>query len=260
MSAPLPWRVAWITGASSGIGREVALRLARRGVKVAASARSPEALLSLAAEHPNIKPYVLDVADRAAQAVVIAQIERELGGIDLAILNAGVWYPGSSNSLDVAKVEHAMHVNYLAAIYAIDSLIPAMRSRGRGHIAFVASVAGYIGLPRAIAYAPTKAALINLAECLKVDAARFGIDISVINPGFIDTPMTRGNTFPMPFIMRVDDAADRIVSGLERRRFEIAFPWQLVTILKLARRLPYVVFFWLIARLGVQPPADAGGD
>ena len=251
--ATAAWRVVWITGASTGIGRAVALKLARRGIIVAASARSPDALAALAAEHANIKVYPLDVADRAAQAATIAAIERELGPIDLAILCAGVWLPGSSESFDAAKIEQAMTVNYMASVYALETLLPAMRGRGRGHIAFVASVAGYIGLPQAIAYAPTKAALINLAECLKSDVARFGIDVSVINPGFVNTPMTKSNTFPMPFLMKVDDAADAIVNGLERKRFEIAFPWQLVTLLKLARRLPYSWFFWLISRGGVQP-------
>lgn len=254
--AATKWRVVWITGASTGIGRAVAIKLAARGIKVAASARSAEALSALAAEHPNIKAYPLDVGDRAAQAATIAAIEQDLGAIDLAILSAGLWHPGSSDELDVAKVEQALLINYTSAIYTIDALLPRMRARARGHIAFVASVAGYIGLPRAIAYAPTKAALISLAECLKTDAARFGIDISVINPGFVETPMTAGNTFPMPFLVKVDDAADRIIAGLERKRFEIAFPWQLVTILKLARRLPYPAFFWLINRGGVQPKRE----
>lgn len=250
------WRVVWITGASTGMGRAVAVKLALRGIKVAASARSAGALAALAAEHPNIVAYPLDVGDRAAQAATIAAIERDLGPIDLALLNAGVWHPGGSEEFDVAKIEQALLINYTAAIYALDVLLPRMRSRKCGHIAFVASVAGYIGLPNAIAYAPTKAALISLAECLKPDAGRFGIDISVINPGFVETPMTAANTFPMPFIMKAGDAADKIIAGLERKRFEIAFPWQLATILKLARRLPYSVFFWLITRGGVQPKSE----
>jgi short-subunit dehydrogenase len=254
--ASAAWRVVWITGASTGIGRAVAIKLAARGILVAASARSAAMLAELASAHPNIRAYPLDVGDRAAQAAVISSIERDLGPIDLAILSAGVWHPGSSDELDVAKVEQALLINYTSAIYTLDALLPLMRTRARGHVAFVASVAGYIGLPRAIAYAPTKAALISLAECLKTDAARFGIDISVINPGFVETPMTAENTFPMPFLVKVDDAADIIIKGLERKKFEIAFPWQLVTLLKLARRAPYPLFFWIINRGGVQPKRE----
>jgi short-subunit dehydrogenase len=247
------WRVAWITGASTGIGRSIALLLASRGVTVAISARTAATLAEVATLNSNIRAYPVDVTDRAAQAEVIGRIERELGPIDLAILNAGVWHPMSSNSFDVPKIEQSLAVNYLAAVYALESLLPAMSARRKGHIALVSSVAGYMGLPQAIAYAPGKAAMISLAEALRTDVARFDIDCSLINPGFVDTPMTKSNTFPMPFIVSADRAAAAIVRGLERKRFEIAFPWQLVTILRLVRLLPYPLRFWLQTRGGVQP-------
>lgn len=255
--APAPkgarWRVAWITGASTGIGRSVALLLAARGVTVAISARTEATLAEVAALHPNIHAYPVDVTDRGAQSEVIRQIQRDIGPVDLAILNAGVWHPMSSNSFDVAKIEQSLSVNYLAAIYALDTLLPAMRARGEGHIALVSSVAGYMGLPQSIAYAPGKAAMISLAESLRTDVARFGIDCSLINPGFVDTPMTKKNTFPMPFMVSAERAAATIVRGLDRKQFEIAFPWQLVTILRVVRLLPYPLRFWLQSRGGVQP-------
>ena len=243
------WRLVWITGASTGIGRDVALKLAARGCIVAASARSADQLAELAAQSPNIRPFPLDVTDRVAVGATVDSIERELGPIDLALLNAGVWHQMGSTEFDVAKIEQSMAVNYFGLIYALEALLPRLLDRKGGHIAMVASVAGWVGLPRAIAYAPTKAAAICLAQSLKPDLDRFGIHTTVINPGFVDTPMTKSNTFPMPFLMSVDDAANRIIAGLEKRRFHIAFPWQLVFILALARRAPYSILFYFLRKM-----------
>ena len=240
----VPWSSVWITGASSGIGREVAVLLAHRGVKVAISARTGDALAEIAKSSSLLMPVPLDVTDRAASAVAIDTIERAHGPLDLAILNAGVWHPMGASGFDAAKSAASMAVNYLGIANALERLIPLMTARGRGHIALVASVAGYRGLPRAAAYAPSKAAVISLAETLAPDLGRKGVKISLINPGFVDTPMTAANRFPMPFLMKSEDAADAIVRGLERGKFEIAFPWQLVALLKIARVLPYPAYFW----------------
>jgi len=239
-----PWRTAWITGASTGIGREVAVRLARAGVKVAASARSADALAALAREVPGISAHPLDVANASATARVAAEVSRDLGPIDLALLNAGIWQPMGGTDFDAAKSAQSMAVNYQGVANAIAALAPAMIARGGGHLALVASVAGYRGLPKAAAYGPTKAAVIALAESLRPDLARHGVKVSVVNPGFVATPMTAVNTFPMPFMIPADDAAERIVRGLAAGRFEVAFPWPLVAALKLARVLPYPLFFW----------------
>ncbi len=247
MSQPVAvrlWRHVWITGASSGIGRDLALQLARSGVAVAASARSADALVALCAEQPGITAYPLDVSDRVAVRAVADRILADTGSIDLAILNAGVWHPMGADGYDAGKSADSMTVNYLGICYAVEALLPAMRSRGQGHIAMVSSVAGYRGLPKAAAYSPSKAAVISLAESLQPELAGFGIDVSIINPGFVATPMTRVNTFPMPFIVSSDDAARRIIRGLAKRKFEIAFPWPLVAMTKLGRLLPYAVFFW----------------
>jgi NAD(P)-dependent dehydrogenase (short-subunit alcohol dehydrogenase family) len=247
--AAAPWRVVWITGASSGIGRALALSLARDGARVAVSARSPDKLAELAASHPNIRAFPLDVRDRDAAAQVLAEIEGALGPVDLAVLNAGVWHPMTSVTFDAALIEESMAVNFMGLVNPLAALLPAMRARGAGHIALVSSVAGYLGLPRGVAYGPSKAAATTLAEALAADAGRFGIKVSVINPGFVDTPMTKVNEFPMPWIMTVDEAVARIRKGLTAGRFEIAFPWQMVLFLKLAKRMPYWLLFSVFRRM-----------
>lgn len=252
MSKPLPWRTAWITGASTGIGRELALILAAAGVRVAVSARSAQKLADLAALRPGLLAVPLDVTDRSATAAAYAEIVRAIGPLDLVVLNAGVWHPMGASDFDASKSADSMAVNYQAIANALQSVIPAMSSRGSGHIAMTASVAGYRGLPRAAGYAPSKAAVISLAETLAPDLARKGVTVSVINPGFVETPMTAVNDFPMPFLMKPEAAARVIVTGLARRKFEIAFPWQMVALLKFARVLPYPLFFWF-ARTVLMP-------
>lgn len=249
MSLQTDWRVVWITGASTGIGRQLALDLARRGATVAISARSADKLAEVAALHANMKPYPLDVTDRAAGKATVASIERDLGPIDLAILNAGIWHLMGARDIDAGKVADAMAVNYMGNVYAIEALLPSMRARRAGHLALVASVAGFIGLPRSLAYGPTKAALINLAETLKPDLERDGITTSIVNPGFVDTPMTKQNPFPMPFILTVEEASGRILSGLKKRRFEISFPFPMWRLLRGAQKIPYSAFFWIIRNI-----------
>lgn len=247
-----PWQVAWMTGAGSGIGRALALDLAREGVKVAASARTERNLSQLAADGAAIDAHPLDVTDKAGVARAVEAIERALGPIDLAILSAGAGRSLSGSKFDAATVREALEVNYMGVVHCLEALLPRMIARGKGHIAIMASVAGYRGMARNGAYAPTKAALINLAECLYPDVSRFGVKVCVINPGYVDTPMTRANKAPMPFLISAEDAAARILRGLKRGRFEIAFPWQIVWSLKFARILPYWLYFWALHRFGMS--------
>lgn len=243
MTQALPWKVVWITGASTGIGHEIALQLAARGVTVAASARSADKLALLGA---NIRPYPLDVTERTAVLATINSIERDLGPIDLAVLAAGTYTPVDVEGFSPAIFEIAMATNYLGVVNALAGLLPPMMSRRAGHVAWIASVAGYVGLPKAAAYGPSKAALINLAESLKPDLDIRGITVSVINPGFVETPLTAQNDFSMPFLMQAPEAARLSIEGLLKRRFEIAYPLRFVIIMKLARLIPYVLFFRLI--------------
>lgn len=240
---PLPWKTAWVTGASTGIGREIALQLAASGVKVAASARSAAKLADLGA---GIEVYPLDVTDANAVQATVARIEVELGPIDLAVLGAGAYTPVAASAIDPGVFSNTMAVNYMGVVNCLAGLTPRMMARGHGHVAWIASVAGYVGLPQAAAYGPTKAALINLGECLYPELKRAGVKVSVINPGFVETPLTAQNDFPMPFLMKADEAGRRSIAGLVSGRFEIAYPRRFAAILKLARLLPYPMFFKLI--------------
>ena len=221
---------------------------------MAASARSGDKLTELAALDANIAPFPLDVSDAAATAQAVRSIVASLGPIDLAVLNAGVWEAMPARGYSAAKAAHSMAVNYMGVANGVEALLPAMLERGRGHLAMVASVAGYRGMSAlAAAYGPSKAAVINLAESLRHDLPARGVAVSLINPGYVETPMTGVNRFPMPFMIGAEDAARRIVRGLEKGRFEIAFPWQLVALMKLGRLLPYPLFFWY-ARTVLAPP------
>ena len=252
MATRLRWKVAWITGASSGIGKQLALQLAERGVFVAASARSQAKLQSVAEKSPRISAYPVDVTDREALNAVVKQIELDHGPIDLTIFSAGTWRPMTIKNFDAATIAKAMDVNFNGVANSIAAILPQMKERASGHIAIISSLTGYRGLPKSMAYGPGKAALINFAESLKPDANSYGIDVSVINPGFVKTPMTRINDFPMPFLMEVDAAAEKIISGLEKRTFEIAFPWQLVILMDLLRRAPNSLYFILLRWFGVM--------
>ena len=243
--------LVWLVGASSGIGRALALRLASDGWRVQVSARRREGLQGLAELAPagRISVYPLDVTDPEKVHEVVDCIERDAGAIDIAILNAGDYEPMALDSFDAALFRRLMEVNYLGVVHCLEALLPVMRPRGRGQILVTASVAGYRGLPLAGPYGASKAALINLAESLHPELARSGINLRVINPGFVDTPLTRKNRFTMPFLMTPEDAARRIITQLARGGFEISFPRVFVWMLKVLRCLPYRLYFFLIRRM-----------
>ena len=239
----------WITGASMGIGAALARRLARDGAEVIASARSAERLAALAAAGAGrIVAWPLDITDHAAVKDAVARIEAEHGPIDVAVLNAGTHRPVSAAEFTAEGLRELMEVNVVGTAACLEALMPRMIARGRGRIAVVASVAGYRGLPTSAYYGATKAALINLAESLRFDLARAGVTIQLIDPGFVKTPLTDRNEFPMPFLISAELAADRIASGLRSRRFEIAFPRRFVWMMKLLRCLPYALYFPLVGR------------
>jgi NAD(P)-dependent dehydrogenase (short-subunit alcohol dehydrogenase family) len=242
----------WITGASSGIGRALALRLARDGHRVAASARGAGARAELRDEARAtggaIHAYPLDVTDRPAAASALAGIERELGPIEIAVLAAGTHQPVSAETFEAAGLARLVAVNLLGVGNCLEPLMSAMIARGRGRIAIVSSVAGYRGLPSAAYYGATKAALINLAEALKFDLDRHGVTLQLVDPGFVRTPLTARNEFTMPFLIPAEEAAERIASGLRGSSFEITFPRRFTYLLKLLRCLPYRLYFPLMAR------------
>lgn len=256
---------AFVTGASSGIGRALALRLADSGWQVAVTARSAEELERLALEAAEsagaILPFPGDVTEPEAMTELVHRIEHEAGPIALAVLNAGVYLPVDGTALSVEPFHTSFAVNLGGTVNTLVPVIEAMRPRRRGRIALVASVAGYRGLPTSAAYGATKAGLINLAEALKFDLDRLGIAIQVISPGFVDTPATRRNPFPMPHLMDVETAATRIEAGVTRgRSFEIAFPRRFVFQLKLLRLLPYRLYFALVSRATGWRGRKVGGS
>ncbi len=239
----------WITGASSGIGRALALRLAQDSRRVVASARSADALAALAREMPGrIVGWPLDVTDAAAVAAAVPAIEATHGPVELAVLNAGTHRPTPAADFRAATVRDLVAVNLMGVVHALDPVLAAMRDRRTGQIAVVASAAGYRGLPTAAGYGATKAALINLCEALKPECDALGIKLQLVNQGFVETPLTDRNPFPMPFLMPLDAAVDRLVAGLAGAAFEIAFPRRFALILKLLRLLPYRLYFPLVRR------------
>lgn len=233
--------VHWVTGASTGIGRALALALAARGAVVAASARSAPALEELARSGGGpgrIVAYPADVTDRAAMDATVAAIESELGPIRRAILNAGVADRQRSAQFSAQGYRRVFEVNVLGVANGLEALLARMRARGGGEICLMGSLSAYRGLPEAAPYGASKAALLSMAESLAPALARDGIRLRIINPGFVRTPMTAGNRFPMPFLMDADRAAALILRGLRGRRFEIAFPLRLAWLLRAARCLP----------------------
>jgi NAD(P)-dependent dehydrogenase (short-subunit alcohol dehydrogenase family) len=242
--------LAWVTGASSGIGRALAQRLAREGWRVAVSARSADRLDELAREQPGrIFAFPLDITDQDAVGRTVAAICNRLGAIDMAVLNAGTYEPIWANNLDFAGFAKTFSVDLVGTVACLCAVAPAMISAGRGHIAVTGSMTGYFGLPSAAAYGASKAALNNLCEALRPDLARYGVALTIINPGFVKTPLTDLNTFSMPFLVPLDEATDRIVEGLKSRKFEIAFPWRLGLALRLLRLLPRSLQFAITRRM-----------
>jgi short-subunit dehydrogenase len=242
--------IAWITGASTGIGAATAEALVAAGWTVAITARAADRLDALAARHPGkLIAAPGDVTDAQAMQAVHADITARTGRpVALAILNAGAWQEMGAADFDLSAFRTMVDVNLVGTANLLATVMPAMLARRSGQIAVVASVAGYRGLPRAVAYGATKSALISMCESLKFDLDKAGITISVVNPGFVRTPMTDVNTFKMPFLLEPEDAAQRIVKGLARGAFEVAFPWQLVWPLKILQLLPSRLFFAALSR------------
>lgn len=243
--------VAWITGAGKGIGRALALRLARQGWTIAASARTMDDLEALAKEAPpgSIHVYRLDVTDREGAETTVVRIEEELGPLDLAVLNAGTHSPMTAGEFSVAKVRLLVETNLMGTVNCLAPVMARFRKRRSGQIAVVASLAGYRGLPTASAYGASKAALINMCEALHPELERVGVRLTLINPGFVETPLTDRNEFDMPFLIPAETAAEHICRGLEGSAFECSFPWRFAVLMKILRLLPDRLFFVVTRRM-----------
>jgi NADP-dependent 3-hydroxy acid dehydrogenase YdfG len=244
--------VAWITGASSGIGRGVALEMARRGWTVAVTARRESELEALAFEAQGLDGRIIahaaDVTDADGIERVTAAIETAHGPIAIAFFNAGIAPYVNAPEIDVTAVKQAFDVNVMGVVHGLAAVMPRMAQRGYGQIAVNASIAGYGGLPRAAAYGATKAAMIHMCEAFRFDCDKLGLIMQVVNPGFVETPLTDKNDFPMPFLMKNDAAARRVCDGFAMGGFEITFPRRFAYILKAINLLPYPLYFALVGK------------
>ena len=246
----LEWRGkrVWLVGASTGIGRALAERLHALGATVIVSARKLEALKAFVLAHPGSIALPLDVTDRAAVRRAAGSALAD-GPLDLVCYCAGHYQPMRATAIDLNELLRHHEVNTLGALHVLDAITPAMVARGQGHISLVSSVAGFRGLPQSLAYGPTKAALINLAETLYLDLQPRGLGVSVINPGFVETPLTAQNEFHMPALISPQQAAQAIVKGWARGEFDIHFPKRFTLVMKLLRLLPYRLYFAAVRRI-----------
>ncbi len=253
MNQGKPQDRVWITGASSGLGRALALKMASEGWRVAASARSGDqlqAVAALASAFPgSIEAFPLDVTDRDAVQATVARILDDFGPPDLVVLNAGTHKPTPAARLATKDFRQLVELNLMGTVHCLEAVLPPLRQRREGQIAIVASLAGYVGLPLAGAYGMTKAGLINLAEALEPELRAEGVTLQVVNPGFVKTPLTDRNPFHMPFLMDVEAAAAAFYRGLQSGGFEIVFPRRFAYLLKALRLLPHPLALAITRRL-----------
>ncbi len=243
------WRgkTVWLVGASTGIGRATAHALHAQGAKVIVSARSQEALDSFAAEHPGATVLAMDAAD-AASVEAAAQTVLAAGPLDLVLYCAGYYKEQRATEFDLASMLRHNQVNYVGALYLLAAVLPHFLARKAGHISLVSSVAGYRGLPQSLAYGPTKAALINLAETMHLDLKDSHISVSLICPGFVETPLTAQNKFTMPGLIKPEKAAEEILRGWAKGEFEIHFPKRFTYFMKALALLPPMLYFPVIRK------------
>ena len=238
----------WITGASSGIGKALAEKFASEGWQVAISARRKE-ILDEMAKHENISSHPLDVTDQDQINDVFSKIINEFGNLDLCVFSSGTYDPKLEQEINIKQNKFVMETNFFGVLYCIKSVEKYFKDKKNGHISIVSSIAAYRGLPNSSGYGPSKAALTNLAESLYFDFKKYNVRISLVSPGFIKTPLTDKNEFPMPFIKSPEYAAEKMFNGLTKSKsFEIHFPKALTLLLKFLRILPYRIYLFLIDR------------
>ena len=243
-------KVVWITGASSGIGKSLALKFAKEGWNVAISARRENLLNEISVSNENIKSFPLDVTDKNKCKEVFNKIKDQFGNIDICFFSTWTWNPKKEKDIDVEQIEDVFKVNFFGTVNSIKAVESYFKNKKQGIISIVSSIAGYRGLPNSTGYGPSKSALNNLAESLYFDFQRYNVRVCLISPGFIKTPMTDKNDFKMPFLKTPEFAADQIYDGLINKNvFEIHFPKALTLTLKLFSFLPSKLYFKLVGRM-----------
>ena len=237
----------WVIGASYGIGAELGRELIKLGARVALSARSTDLLNQIAANTDAVV-VPLDITEVDTVRAAAVTINGAWSGIDLVLIVAGTHVEMRANDFDLARAKKLLQVNVEGVLNCLDPVLPMLLAQGSGGLAIVASVAGYRGLPKALIYGPTKAALINLAESLYLDLHPRGIGVYLVNPGFVDTPLTQKNDFKMPALMPADQAARATLIGIAAGEFEIHYPKRFTRWLRLMRHLPYPAYFAAVRR------------
>lgn len=241
-------RVVWLIGASTGIGRATAHKLHAQGALVIVSARNEAALREFEANHPGSLGLVVDTTERASLASAADTVIQRFGRLDLVVYCAGYYKAMRATQFDLATALQHQNVNYVGALNTLDVVLPVLLRQKQGHISLVGSVAGYRGLPNSLGYGPTKAALINLAQTLYLDLHPLGLGVSIVNPGFVETPLTAQNEFAMPALMTPEAAADEMLKGWARGRFEMHFPKRFTLWLKALSHVGDGFYFKAIRR------------
>lgn len=245
-------KVVLITGASSGIGRGLALAIANRGAKVGLMARRAETLNEIAQEIESQGGTAVvvpaDVQDDKSVRAAVEKLTERHGPVDILIANAGIGATTDAAQLEPNGVANVINVNVIGAVNSVSAVIPQMVQRGHGQLVAISSLAAYRGLPKSAAYCASKAALSAFFESLRLDLEPKGIDVTIIHPGFIKTPLTAGREAKMPFLMELDDAIAKIVSAIEKRKRSYAFPWQLATVVRAGMIMPNSLYDFISRR------------
>jgi|SRR5438270_9871082 len=246
MAADWQDKVVIITGASSGIGRGLAVALAKRGALIGLLARRAEMLRDVLyqIEHQGGKAAAVpaDVTNFESVRAAVKQVSGQLGPIQVLIANAGIAGTDDPAQLNVAEFASVINVNLIGAANSVAAIVPGMVARRSGQLVAISSLAAYRGLPKSAAYCASKAAVSAFFESLRLDLQPTGIDVTIIHPGFIKTPLTAGRQAKMPFLMELDQAVEKMISAIERHKKSYAFPWQLATIVRLGMIMPTFMY------------------
>jgi short-subunit dehydrogenase len=242
-------KTIWITGASSGIGKALAIKFSKEGWSVAISARREKLLDEIAESYNNIYPFPLDVTDSEKCKFTFENIKKKVGDINISVFCTGIHDPKSEKKLNIEKIRKIMEVNFFGTVNSINSVYDYYKEKKSGHISIVSSVAAYRGLPAAGAYCASKSALSSFTESLFFDLKRFNVRVSLVSPGFIKTPMTDQNDFPMPMIKSPEFAAEQMFKGLtQKKAFEIHFPVAFTSMMKVLKIIPNGLYFKVVEK------------
>ena len=250
-------KTIWITGGSTGIGKALAIKFANKGWNVAISARRDALLKEISDNNENIYAFPLDVTDKSKCKDVFEEIKNKFQNIDFCFFSTGTWDPKKEKNIDVEQIENVFKINFFGTLNSIKAVEEYFKSKKRGIITIVSSIAGYRGLPNSTGYGPSKSALNNLAESLYFDFKKSNVRVCLVSPGFVKTPMTDKNDFKMPFLKTTEYAAEKIYDGLVNKDvFEIHFPKALTLILKILSFLPSKIYFSLIGKMTKHQKKD----